>query len=48
MALKAVDLRESEKKRAVSNLKAVTSNTKSQVAMTKARKAGIVRAADRK
>ncbi len=48
MALKASDIREAEKKRADSLKAAVTANPKSSVAMTKARKAGIVRASDRK
>mgnify|MGYP003395708602 CR=1 FL=1 len=48
MALKMADIREGEKKRAASNLKAVTSNTKSQAVMTKARHAGTIRASDRK
>lgn len=48
MALKAVDLREGEKKRADALKTAIASNPKHSGAMTKARKAGIVRASDRK
>lgn len=47
MALKTVDLRENEKKRAAA-LKAATASNPKMGAIAKARKAGIVRAADRK